>query len=212
MTSNAKSSKSYSATVYVLDDDVSVRDALANLMRSVGLKVETYKTAEEFFSRRQEGIGCLILDVRLPGIGGLEVQRRLNDAGANLPVVLITAHGDIPMSVRAMKAGAINFLEKPFRDQELLDAVHEAIADSRDIFEEQQHVQALGDLYATLTPREREVMHWVVKGLLNKQIGDELAISESTVKLHRRNLMLKMEAKSLPELVQVAERLKLSSS
>ena len=194
--------------VFVVDDDPSMRATLTDVMRSVGLQVQTFASAREFMgSKLPDAPGCLVLDVRLPGQSGLEFQRTLAESGMELPVVFITGHGDVPMSVRAMKAGAVDFLIKPFRDQDLLDAVHAAIQRDR---AQRQHVIGLADLeerYRSLTERERDIMALVVVGRLNKQIASELGLAEVTVKAHRSQLMHKMGAKSLPELVRMADRL-----
>jgi len=193
--------------VFIVDDDVSVREALKNLLRSVGLKVEVFATAREFLSsRRSEAPSCLVLDVRLPGLSGLDLQRELVEARAELPIIFITAHGDIPMSVRAMKLGAVEFLTKPFRDQELLDAVRQAIDRDREGRAERAEGEGLRRLFESLSSREREVMALVVRGLLNKQIAGELGISEATVKLHRGRLMQKMQADSLASLIRMFEK------
>ncbi len=195
-------------TVFVVDDDVSVRDALKNLLRSVGLRVEAFETAEAFLANdRSAAPACLVLDVRLPRSSGLELQRQLVESNIDIPVIFITAHGDIPMSVRALKAGAVDFLSKPFRDQDLLDAVHEALARDRAMGRKRARAAQLKDLYSTLTAREREVMALVAAGLANKQIADQLRVSEATVKLHRGQVMRKMQAGSLAALVTMAERL-----
>ena len=194
--------------VFVVDDDPSMRATLTDVMSSVGLQVQTFASAREFMgSKLPDAPGCLVLDVRLPGQSGLDFQRTLAESGMDLPVVFITGHGDVPMSVRAMKAGAVDFLIKPFRDQDLLDAVHAAIQRDR---AQRQHVIGLADLeerYRALTERERDIMALVVVGRLNKQIASELGLAEVTVKAHRSQLMHKMGAKSLPELVRMADRL-----
>ncbi len=199
-------------TVFIVDDDVSVRDALKNLLRSVGLRVETFETAEAFIAAdRSAACACLVLDVRLPGLSGLDLQRRLVELDIQIPVTFITAHGDIPMSVRALKAGAVDFLSKPFRDQDLLDAVQEALARDRAWRREQARTAQVRERHRTLTAREREVMALVVAGLANKQIADQLNVSEATVKLHRGQVMRKMEARSLAALVTMAGRLGLDT-
>ena len=194
--------------VFVVDDDPSMRATLTDVMRSVGLQVQTFASAREFMgSKLPDAPGCLVLDVRLPGQSGLEFQHTLVESGIELPVVFITGHGDVPMSVRAMKAGAVDFLIKPFRDQDLLDAVHAAIERDR---ARRHHIIGLADVeerYRALTERERDIMALVVVGRLNKQIASELGLAEVTVKAHRSQLMHKMGAKSLPELVRMADRL-----
>ena len=196
------------STVYVVDDDVSVREALKNLLRSVGLRVETFCTADEFLSKRRlPGPGCLILDVRLPGPSGLDLQRQLAEANHEIPIVFVTGHGDIPMSVRAMKAGAVEFLTKPFRDQDLLDAVRQAVERDRETRMREAELKELRARYASLTTREQEVLRFVVRGFTNKQIAAEIGISEATVKLHRGRLMEKMQAESLAELIGMAQKL-----
>ncbi len=195
-------------TVFVVDDDPSIREALTNLLRSVGLTVEAFGTARDFLARpRPDGPACLILDVRLPGLGGLELQRHLVEAKLELPIIFITGHGDIQMSVRAMKAGAREFLTKPFRDQDLLEAVQQALDQDRAVRRQNAELAELRERYASLTPREQEVMGLVVEGLVNKQVAEELNISEPTVKLHRSRLMHKMRAPSLAELIKMAEKL-----
>jgi len=196
------------AMVFVVDDDAPMRESLKNLIRSVGLRVELFSSAQEFLrSKRLDLPSCLVLDVRLPGLSGLDLQKRTTEAGMEIPIIFITGHGDIPMSVRAMKAGAVEFLTKPFRDQDLLDSIQEALERDRKAREEQSALQELRSRFASLTPREREVMERVVAGLLNKQIGAELGTSETTVKIHRHQVMEKMGAGSLPELVRMADRL-----
>ena len=195
-------------SVFVVDDDVSVREALRNLLRSVGLKVEAFSTAQEFLSRSSSGPGCLVLDVRLPGLSGLDLQRQLAEANREIAIVFITGHGDIPMSVRAIKAGAVEFLTKPFRDQDLLDAVRQAIDRDREIRSRENETVVLRERYTSLTPREQEVMEYVARGLVNKQIAAEIGITESTVKLHRGRLMHKMKAQSLADLIRMVDRLR----
>jgi FixJ family two-component response regulator len=196
------------AVVFVVDDDASMRESLKNLIRSVGLRVELFTSAQEFLrSKRPDVPSCLVLDVRLPGLSGLDLQRRTSDAGMEVPIIFITGHGDIPMSVRAMKAGAVEFLTKPFRDQDLLDAIQQGLERDRKARAQLAAVEELRRRFASLTPRERTVMTRVVAGLLNKQIGAELGTSETTVKIHRHQVMEKMRAGSLPELVRMADRL-----
>ena len=198
-------------TVYVVDDDVSVREALRNLLRSIGLKVETFGTADEFLSKnRLPGPGCLILDVRLPGLSGLDLQRQLAETNRGIPIIFITGHGDIPMSVRAIKSGAVEFLTKPFRDQDLLDAVSQALERDREALSRENETAGLRQRFATLTTREQEVMRYVVRGIINRQIAAEIYISEATVKLHRGRLMEKMQAESLADLINMAQTLGLT--
>jgi FixJ family two-component response regulator len=194
--------------VYVVDDDTSMREALSSLIRSVGLRVAVFSSAQEFMSHeRPDAAACLVLDVRLPGLSGLDLQGELLTADVHIPIIFITGHGDIPMSVRAMKAGAAEFLPKPFREQELLDAIREALERDEAAREDRGQVTELRRKYDTLTDREREVMSPIVKGMLNKQVAANLGISEVTVKVHRRHIMEKMGAKSLPEMVRMSERL-----
>jgi FixJ family two-component response regulator len=195
--------------VYVIDDDRSMREAVQDLIASVGLDARGFASPQEFLeASRPDAPACLVLDVRLPGSSGLNFQQELARAGVVIPVIFITGHGDIPMSVRAIKAGAMEFLTKPFRDQELLDAINAAIEHNR---AQRSDAAVLGDLqqrYAALTPREREVMALVIRGKLNKQVADELGVSEVTVKVHRGQIMRKMQAKSLPELVRMGDALR----
>jgi FixJ family two-component response regulator len=192
--------------VFVVEDDAAARSAMESLLQSVGLRVESFGSAPEFLRRRApEGPCCLVLDVRLPGMSGIELQRHLTSAGAGIPIIFITGHGDIPMSVEAMKAGALEFLTKPFRGQELLDAIHNALERSRAAREEEAKRAELRRRAESLTPREREVMERVIAGLLNKQIAGELGASERTIKIHRASVMRKMGAESLPDLVRMAE-------
>ena len=196
--------------VYVIDDDEAVRLAVKDLLESVGMRAETFASGRDFLQApRPDTPSCLVLDIRLPGESGLEFQRSLQAARVEIPIIFITGHGDIPMTVQAMKAGAVDFLAKPFRDQELLDAVHKAVDQDRACRDAQAGMRELRSRYEELTPREREVMHLVVQGLLNKQIAAELGTSETTVKIHRGQVMRKMEAASLPDLVRMAERLDL---
>jgi FixJ family two-component response regulator len=194
--------------VYVVDDDASVREALGNLLRSVGLPVQLFGSAPEFLQSKLADVpSCLILDIRLPRVSGLDFQADLAEAGIHIPIIFMTGHGDIPMTVRAMKAGAVDFLTKPFRDQDMLDAVTTAIERDRVSRDEARVLSGLHARFATLTPREREVMALVTAGRMNKQIAAEIGIAEITVKIHRGHIMRKMTAKSLPDLVRMAEML-----
>jgi FixJ family two-component response regulator len=196
--------------VYVVDDDASVREALRNLFRSVGLRVEVFGSAPEFLqSKHADTASCLILDIRLPRLSGLDFQVDLAKAGVHIPIIFMTGHGDIPMTVRAMKAGAVDFLTKPFRDQDMLDAVTAAIERDRNSRNEAKIRSDLRAHFVTLTAREREVMALVTAGLMNKQIAAEIGIAEITVKIHRGNIMRKMAAKSLAELVKMAQMLEI---
>jgi len=196
------------ALVFVIDDDAAMRRSLENLIRSVGLRVEAFASAQDFLSIKREDVpGCLVLDVRLPGLSGLDLQKRMTEADIEIPIIFITGHGDIPMSVQAMKAGAVEFLSKPFRDQELLDAIQQALERDRKSREQRAEVEVLRGRFDLLTPREREVMPLLVAGLLNKQIAAELGSSETTVKIHKHHVMEKMRAGSLAELVRIADRI-----
>jgi FixJ family two-component response regulator len=196
--------------VFVIDDDARMRAATERLLKSVGLNVESFAAPKDFLTRElPPGPSCLILDVRLPGMSGLDVQRKLTEAGVHIPVIFITGHGDIPMTVKAMKSGAVEFLTKPFRDQDLLDAIHQALQRARETSQQQREIQELKKRYQTLTIREREVMGLLVSGLLTKQIASKLGTSEITAQVHRGQVMHKMHANSPVELGRMAEKLKL---
>ena len=198
--------------VFVVDDDISVRESLELLITTAGWQPETFASAQDFLSRPRVGIPCcLVLDVKIPGLNGLELQQRLAER-TDMTIIFITGYGDVPMTVRAMKAGAVEFLTKPFRDEVLLEAIRQAIERSRAALREESEMQVLRSCYGSLTPREREVMALVVSGLLNKQVGGELDISEITVKAHRGQVMRKMKADSLPDLVTMAARLGLRTA
>jgi len=197
--------------VFVIDDDRMIRDGLQSLIRSVGLKVETFASAQDFLTAKRPDVpACLVLDVRMPGLSGLDLQLKLSEVGIEIPIIFITGHGDIPMSVRAMKEGAHEFLTKPVRGQDLLDAIQKAIARDRALREERQALNEIRARFESLTPREKEVLDLVVAGLLNKQIADQLGMSELTVKTHRAHVMDKTQADSLAHLVRMAEKLKIS--
>ena len=194
--------------VFVVDDDPSVRRSIKRLIGSVGLQVELFGSAQEFLlSKRPDAPSCLVLDIRLPGISGLDFQHKLAEANIHIPIIFITAHGDIPMTVRAMKAGAVEFLTKPFREQDLLDAVQVALERDRARRQREADIATLRERFESLTPREREVLPWVVSGLLSKQIADAIGTSEASVKVHRSQLMRKMSADSVADLVRMAEKM-----
>jgi FixJ family two-component response regulator len=199
--------------VFVVDDDISIRESLELLIRCAGWQPQLFASAQEFLALpRVVAPSCLVLDVSLPGLNGLDLQKRVAGDRPDMPIIFITGHGDVPMTVRAMKAGAVEFLTKPFSDDTLLNAIRNAITRSRNMLGREAEVQALRSCYTSLTSREREVMSLVVSGLLNKQVGDELGISEITVKAHRGRLMRKMNAESLPHLVKMAAKLRLTAT
>ena len=198
-------------TVFIVDDDRGMRQAIQDLVESVGLRAESFASGEEFLRKKHNSRpSCLVLDVRLPQMSGLDFQRRLAESGVQIPIIFITAHGDIPMSVRALKSGAVEFLTKPFRDQDLLDAIQQALERDRIGQEQQADIHRLQERYRALTGREQEVMTLVVSGMLNKQIASEIGASEATVKIHRGNVMHKMQAASVVDLVRMSDKLKLS--
>jgi FixJ family two-component response regulator len=201
-------SSAMESVVFVIDDDASIRASLKSLFESVGLNVELFESVDAFLEREDSDVPCcLVLDVRLPGTSGLDFQNQLVERGTDIPIVFLTGHGDIPMTVQAMKAGAVEFLTKPCRDQDLLDAVRQSLTRDRTRREAHGHLAALRANFATLTPREREVIELVTTGLLNKQIAGEMGVSEVTVKMHRGNIMRKMQARSLADLVRMADLL-----
>jgi FixJ family two-component response regulator len=203
-----ESARTEHAIVYVVDDEPSIRDSTKELVESVGLRVQTFASAQDFLgSERPEVPGCLVLDVRLPGLSGLDLQRELGKMNNPVPIIFITGHGDIPMTVRAMKAGAVDFLAKPFRHQDLLDAITHALERDRADRRQRSELAELRRRRESLTPREREVMAFLVRGMLNKQVAAELAMTEPTVKFHRAHVMQKMKADSMADLVRMAERL-----
>jgi FixJ family two-component response regulator len=197
-------------TVFIIDDDARMRAAMQRLLKSVGLRTESFATPEEFLQRRlPDSPNCLVLDVRLPGMSGLDVQGRLIEAGVRIPIIFITGHGDIPMTVKAMKSGAVDFLTKPFRDQDLLDAIQRALVRENETWQQNHLIRKLKERYETLTTREREVMGLLLSGMLTKQIASRLGISEVTAQVHRSQVMRKMYVNSPAELGRIAERLKL---
>ena len=199
-------------TVFIIDDDRGMRQSIQDLVESVGLRAESFATGEEFLRRKPtHDPSCLVLDVRLPQMSGLDFQRQLAETGVQIPIIFVTAHGDVPMSVGALKSGAVEFLTKPFRDQDLLDAIHQALQRDRTARERQAEIHDLQQRYHELTAREREVMTLVVSGMLNKQIASEIGASEATVKIHRGHVMQKMQAGSVVDLLRMADKLKLSA-
>ena len=198
------------AIVFIIDDDARMRAAMERLLKSVGLLAESFATPQDFLRRKPpDGPSCLVLDVRLPGMSGLDVQRKLIDSGVHIPIIFISGHGDIPMTVKAMKSGAVEFLTKPFRDQDLLDAIQQALERESETRQQQQEIEKLKDRYETLTAREREVMGLLVSGMLTKQIASRLGTSEITAQVHRGQVMRKMQANSPAELGRIAEKLKI---
>jgi len=203
----------YDVTVFVIDDDARMRAALERLLKSVGLHAESFATPQDFLRHKLPDVACcLVLDVRLPGMSGLEVQRKLNERRVSIPIIFITGHGDIPMTVEAMKSGAVEFLTKPFRDQDLVDAIQQALKRDDELRQQQAEIAQLQERYAKLTARERDVMRLVVSGMLTKQIASKLALSEVTATVHRGHVMRKMHANSPAELGRIAEKLKLPTT